>query len=73
MHFGKSHMFSSSFVELDPEQEQIIFLSKKEKKWRYFAQRTFSYGHARDGVGKNNDGYIYFFKNSKLEIKVILK
>ena len=31
VHLGKSHMFSASFVELNPEQEQIIFLSKKEK------------------------------------------
>ena len=28
---GKSHMFSASFVELKAKQEQIIFLSKKEK------------------------------------------
>ena len=31
VHFGKSHMFSASFVELNAEQKQIIFLSKKEK------------------------------------------
>ena len=33
VHFGKSHMFSASFVELKAETEQIIFfLSKKGKK-----------------------------------------
>ena len=31
VHFGKSHMFSASFVELKAYQEQIIFWSKKEK------------------------------------------
>ena len=32
VHFGKSHMFSASFVELKAETEQIIFfLSKKGK------------------------------------------
>ena len=31
VNFGKSHMFSASFVELKAKHEQIIFLSKKEK------------------------------------------
>ena len=31
VHFGKSHMFSASFVELKAKQEQIIFWSKKGK------------------------------------------
>ena len=47
---GKSHMFSASFVELKAKQEQIIFLSKKEK-WIHFAQRTYSYGLARHAIG----------------------
>ena len=31
VHFGKSHMFSASFVELKAEQEQIVFWTKKRK------------------------------------------
>ena len=67
VHFGKSHMFSASFVELKAKQEQIIFLSKK-KKWIHFAQRTFSYGLARNAIEKKNYIAIYFFiiiRNSK--------
>ena len=74
VHFGKSHMFSASFVELKAKQEQIIFLSKKEK-WIHFAKRTFSYELARHDIEKKKalHSYIYFFLNSKFEIKVILK
>ena len=73
VHFGKSHMFSASFVELKAKQEQIIFLSKK-KKWIHFAQRTFSYGLARNAIEKKKlHSYIFFFYYSKFEIKVILK
>ena len=31
VHFGKSHMFSASFVELKAEQVQIIFFFKEGK------------------------------------------
>ena len=52
VHFGKSHMFSASFVELKAEQEQFIFLSKKEKMNAFCTTYFFSYGHARHGIGK---------------------
>ena len=69
VHFGKSHMFSASFVELKAYQEQIIF-GQRRKKWLHFAQRTFSYGiqgMASEQKKKSLHSYIYFFKiqNSK--------
>ena len=32
VHFGKSHMFSASFVELKAETEQIIFFCQRREK-----------------------------------------
>lgn len=40
VHYGKSHVFSASFVALEAKQEQIIFV-KEGNKWMHFAQSTF--------------------------------
>ena len=70
VHFGKSHMFSASFVELKAEQEQIIFLSKKEKNDCILHNVLLAIGMQGMALGKEKKrlhSYIYFFKirNSK--------
>ena len=77
VHFGKSHMFSASFVELKAETEQIIFFFCERREKNDFILHNALLAKGMQGMAweKKNDYiviFIYFFY-SKFEIKVILE
>ena len=72
VHFGKSRMFSASFVELKAEREKIFFffLSKKGKNDCILHNVLLAkgmQGMALEKKTKRLHSYLYFFKirNSK--------
>ena len=61
VHFGKSHMFSASFVELKAEQEQIIcFLSKEGKNDCILHNVLLAMGMQGMASEKKNDFIVIF-------------
>ena len=67
VHFGKSHMFSASFVEFKAEQEQIVFWSKKGKN-DYILHNVLS-AMGMQGMASEINDYIVTFIFLKFEIR----
>ena len=77
VHFGKSHMFSASFVELKAETEQIIFFfcQRREKNDCILHNALLAKGMQGMAWEKKKNDYIviFIFFYWKFEIKVILE
>ena len=76
VHFGKSHMFSASFVELKAETEQIIFFCQRREKNDCILHNALL-AKGMQGMAwekkKRLHSYIYFFFKFKIRNRIIYK